>query len=69
MARNDAPGLYRVDYSSAVKRRLRELSQVAIDRGDGPAVLAALKAFVDRLPVYPQFGDPMVDLALEQGPI
>jgi hypothetical protein len=53
----------------AVKRRLRELSQLAIARGDGDAFLAALRAFADRLPVYPQFGDPLMDLALEEGQI
>jgi hypothetical protein len=41
---------YRVEYSNAVKQRLRELSDVAIARGDGTAYLAALKDFVARLP-------------------
>ncbi len=56
-------------YSAAVKRRPRELSQVAIARGDGAAFLAALKAFVDRLPIYPQFGESIRDLAVEEGQI
>jgi hypothetical protein len=69
MTESDAPTLYRVDYSAAVKRRLQELSGVAIARGDGPAFLVALIAFGNRLSVYPQFGDPMVDLAMEEGQI
>ena len=69
MSTSESPVPYRVDYSVTVKRRLRELSDVAIARGDGPAFLAALKAFADRLPVYPQFGDPIVDLVLEEGQI
>jgi hypothetical protein len=56
-------------YSDAVKQRLRELSDVAIARGNGPAFLRALTAFVDRLRVYPQFGDPIMDMALEEGQI
>jgi hypothetical protein len=54
-----------VVYSGAVQQRLRELSDEAIARGDGAAFLAALKAFRDRLVLYPQFGDPLADL--EQG--
>lgn len=60
---------YQVVYSDAVKQRLRELSEVAIARGDGPEFLAALKAFVARLPVYPQFGDPIFDLTEKEGQI
>jgi hypothetical protein len=69
MAPPEPPAPYRVVYSDAVKSRLRELSDVAIARGDGPAFLAALKAFVGRLPVYPQFGDPIMDLIAEEGQI
>jgi hypothetical protein len=67
MAAPEPPAPYRVVYSDAVKQRLRELSEIAIARGDGPAFLAALKAFVERLTVYPQFGDLLVDLAVEDG--
>ena len=69
MAAPEPPARYRVVYSDAVKSRLRELSDVAIARGDGPAFLAALKAVADRLPVYPQFGDPIMDLVAEEGQI
>lgn len=69
MAKPETPVRYRVEYSVAVKRRLRELSNIAIARGDGPAFLAALKAFTDRLPVYPQFGDPIIDLTVKEGQV
>jgi hypothetical protein len=69
MVASETPAFYRVEYTAAVKRRLRELSQVAIARGDGAAFLAALKAFVGRLPVYPRFGDPIMDLGVEEGQI
>ncbi len=40
-----------------------------IARGDGAAFLAALKAFVARLLVHPQFGDPIMELGVEEGQI
>jgi len=49
--------------------RLRELAAVAKARGDGPAFLAALREFHRRLCVYPQFGDPLIDLRQEAGQI
>ncbi|HTU19376.1 MAG TPA: hypothetical protein VMG10_15050 [Gemmataceae bacterium] len=69
MAPSEPAARYRVVYSDAVKQRLRELSDVAIARGDGPALLAALKDFVARLPIYPQFGDPIMDLTGEKGQV
>jgi len=48
---------------------LQELAGVAQDRGDGEAFLAALREFYRRLQVYPQFGDPLVDLRQEAGQI
>ena len=69
MAEFESPTPYRVLYSGVVEQRLRELSEVARRRGDGPAFLAALKAFRDRLPIYPQFGDPLYDLTAETGQI
>jgi len=56
-----------VVFSEAVARRLTELSDEAIARGDGPAFAAALKTFRERLAVYPQFGDPQIDLKAEPG--
>lgn len=69
MAAPDPPVPYQVVYSEAVKRHLRELAEKAIARGDGEAFAAALKAFRDRLAVYPQFGDPLYDLTVEPGQV
>ena len=44
----DPPAPYRLVYSDAVKRRLREMSDEAFMRGGGAAFTAALKEF-DRL--------------------
>jgi hypothetical protein len=60
---------YRVVYSDAVKRRLRELADEAFVRGDGPAFKAGLEEFKLRLRVYPQFGDPLIDLEIGGGQI
>jgi hypothetical protein len=38
-------------------------------RGDGPAFAAALREFHRRLELFPQFGDPILDLVVEQGQI
>ena len=63
MAAPELPAPYRLVYSEAVKRRLRELADAAFARGDGPAFTAALKEFDRRLRLYPQFGDQQLDLA------
>lgn len=69
MAKPEAAALYRVVFSEAVARRLSGLSDEAAARGDGPEFAAALKAFRERLAVYPQFGDPQIDLKAEPGVI
>ncbi len=38
-------------------------------RGDGPAFTVALKEFDRLLRLYPQFGDPLIDLTGESGVI
>jgi hypothetical protein len=43
------------------------VSGISRARGDGEAFLAALREFHRRLQVYPQFGDPLVDLQREAG--
>ena len=58
---------YQVIYSAVVEHRLRELSDEAIARGDGVAFIAALTEFRRLLPLYPQFGDPQIDLKGEPG--
>lgn len=66
---SDLPTLYQVEYSGRVRRELQALAAKAIDRGDGEAFLAAMKEFHRRLCLYPQFGDPLIDLTYEQGQI
>lgn len=61
------PEPYEVHLSAWVYERLLELAEVSRVRGDGEAFLAALKEFHRRLRVYPQFGDPLVDLQGEAG--
>jgi hypothetical protein len=65
----DSPKPYAVTISGWVYDELLRLAQVARDRGDGQAFLAALREFHRRLRIYPQFGDPLVDLVKESGQI
>jgi hypothetical protein len=69
MAAPEPPTPYRLVYSVAVKRCLRELSNDAFSRGDGPAFTAAIKEFDRLLRIYPQFGDPQIDLDVGGGQI
>jgi hypothetical protein len=64
-----APEPYRVVYSERVRQRLLALANVARDRSDGEAFVAALKEFDRRLRVYPQFGEPLADLTHESGQV
>lgn len=63
------PEPYRVTYSERVRQRLLGLADVARERGDGEAFLAALKEFHRRLSLYPQFGEPLIDLKKEAGQV
>ena len=63
------PVPYRVAYSERVRQRLLALADVARQRGDGEAFLAALKEFHRRLCLYPQFGEPLTDLTQESGQV
>ncbi len=63
------PVPYRVVYSERVRQRLLALADAARERGDGEAFLAAVKEFHRRLGLYPQFGEPMKDLAREPGQV
>ena len=65
----EEPAPYRVSYSGRVRQRLLELADAARARGDGEAFLAALREFDRRLRVYPQFGDPLIDLQAEAGQV
>ncbi|HTU89294.1 MAG TPA: hypothetical protein VMF69_04280 [Gemmataceae bacterium] len=60
---------YRVVYSDRVRQRLLALADVARERGDGEAFLAALNEFHRRLCLYPQFGEPLIDLTQELGQV
>jgi hypothetical protein len=60
---------YRVVYSQRVRQRLLALAEVARERGEGEAFLAALKEFHSRLCLYPQFGEPLLDLTQEPGQV
>jgi hypothetical protein len=48
---------------------LLALADVARERGDGEAFVAALKEFHRRLGLYPQFGEPLMDLTQEPGQV
>ena len=58
----DIPQVNQVTVSGRVFDKVRELATKATARGDGEAFLAALREFDRRLRVYPQFGDPLIDL-------
>ncbi len=60
---------YRVSYSARVRERLVELAATARTRGDEEEFVAALQEFDRRLRVYPQFGDPLIDLLAEAGQV
>jgi hypothetical protein len=60
---------YKVVYSERVRQRLKELGAEAVRRGDGEQFVAALKEFHRRLCIYPQFGEPFLDLVAEAGQI
>ena len=65
----EPPAPYAVEYSGLVLGLLRELSQAAAARGDGPAFRAALQEFDRLLRLYPQFGEPLIDLNIGGGQI
>lgn len=63
------PMPYRVEYSERVRHRPLFLAGIARQRGDGEEFIAALKEFDRRLRIYPQFGEPLVDLNQELGQV
>jgi hypothetical protein len=66
---NDPPGSpppYRVSYSGRVRDALRELMTRARGLGLGSQVRAAVLEIDYRLRTYPQFGQPLRDLTVEQ---
>lgn len=69
MDATEPPTPYQVVYSEAVRQRLGELSDAAIARGDGGAFAAAYRELDRLLRLYPQFGDPLIDLTAVPGVI
>jgi len=63
------PQPYRVNLSGRVYDKVKVLSAEAKERGDGEAFLTSLREFYRRLQIYPQFGDPLVDLQEQVGQI
>jgi hypothetical protein len=63
------PVPYRVAYAERVRQRLLALADVARERGDGDAFVAAVKEMHRRLCLYPQFGEPLFDLTQEVGQV
>ena len=61
------PQEYAISCSERVREHLRALGRICRQRGDGNEFLAALQEFERRLRIYPQFGDPLSDLAAVQG--
>lgn len=62
-----APVPYRVVYSEHVRTRLRQLVAHAKRRGLAREVLEAVKEIDRRLRIFPQFGQPLLDLTHEPG--
>ncbi len=63
----DAPAPYRVVFSERARESLRELAARARAQGRGQQVVDAVKEIDRLLRLYPQFGDPLADLAHEVG--
>jgi hypothetical protein len=59
----EPPVPYKVVYSQRVRSEFRELHHRAAARGFGDSVLEAAKQIDARLRLYPQFGQPLRDLA------
>jgi hypothetical protein len=66
---NSSPGEYQITLSAQAFEWVKEISKVAVSRGDSQSFLHALKEFHRRLRIYPQFGDPLVDLVEHHGQI
>jgi len=59
------PAPYKVSYSQRVREELRALLERARDAGHGKEYLEAAKEIAMRLRLYPQFGEPIIDLTHE----
>ncbi len=63
------PVPYKVSYSERVREELRGLLEKAQAAGRGKEYLEAAKEIAARLRIYPQFGDPLLDLTHETGKV
>lgn len=63
------PVPYRVTYSEAVHQRLLVLADLARQRGEAETFIAAVSEFDRLLRLYPQFGEPLIDLKQEVGQV
>ena len=66
---SDPVSHYAVIYSDRVLDALTRLGRAAQARGDGARFAEALRDFDRRLRVYPQFGDPLMDLHTHSGQV
>jgi hypothetical protein len=66
---SSGPLPYRVVYSERVRERVLRLADVARERGDSEAFIGALRELHRRLSIYPQFGEPLMDLTHESGQV
>jgi hypothetical protein len=66
---SQSPVPYRVTYSGRVREEFRKLTAEATEGGFLVDYRAALKEIERRLRIYPQFGEPKIDLTHEQGQI
>src|SRR5947209_7992755 len=64
-----APLPYRVSYSQHARNELRALLERAEAAGRGPEYFQAAREIDSRLRIYPQFGEPLIDLTQERGQI
>ncbi len=61
------PAPYKVSYPQHVRDELQRLLQRARTAGQGKVFLDAAREIDSRLRVYPQFGEPILDLTHESG--
>jgi hypothetical protein len=60
-----SPVLYRVAYSEHVRDRLRAMLERAVALGIGRRTFDAAREIDHLLRIYPQFGEPLLDLETE----
>jgi hypothetical protein len=61
------PAPYQVVYSEVVRNEVRMLIADAASPEEARTIMAAFKEFDRRLRLYPQFGEPLLDLTHEAG--